>query len=1591
MDIRDPKRKRKVVSSKLTKLSLKKSAQESKTAEDSFDGFGSFALSLQSSKEIDGTSSSSGEEKSCFLNKNTYPVNIIDLLPSGNEVRDSSQSQTQPPHYKLLLDKSLPCKTSFELSDVKCLKGSTCESDESFAENFETPSKAKHCRDKSGACEEIRNQEVVVNDISLVCKVENDIISLHSSQTVSEESSDDNTPLTKCNNYCTETDRSLPVLPSLDKFAVSCVTTEYGRDHVYDTVNKIIPNSVLEEETTGYLLVNESKQEQELVHALKSEVTNSSLEGADACVLQDTTSRDARNIHDVDDEQLSPYFSASDLTCPLCWKKFDKKSAQTSHMKSCAVSHNVTTKQLLDALALQSKQAAERKALGLPETPVVAAQVPARKNVSRKGTGVPKDQNLQLALALSVSMKEAEQLELEKEEDALIEAGLGEEVMERQKSLLEKFGFTSSKPPSLDPANPRAGPKKTKCSVPILMTRSREERERLITEKVAIILMGKEDETETCQISEKSSDSKCRKQTLSSKYLLKFLNKECYLWMKAQIPPEGTHRNSYYVSYLDTFITPSAVVTGSQLKDISKIPCREKTPVRGSLSKADTNQEDYYQQSDLKPVKYIPEGPSDSLDNQEETDFSYDNNEKQDVLSCSTSSPPLPTESFLSFRKDCILKNWKMQVNNKTMSDVTIHVKGNVEVAAHRLVFFAQAPSILCDISEKSGEQGHLQWKDVSFSSALAFLHYIYCGSVEEICSLQEDVNDIRSLAVRYNKSELLNHLDKLKNMGSSALKHLHDECLNSRTGEKYNSSKPERTSRMSDTFQSHSELDIEDSADIPQQRNLQHCKEIGKCEDSAADNFCDIDYTEYRSNPQRFEEILSKSQIKENDNKSDRSSPDIFSESHTPIKTNDIQRDNIDILSSMLCKLTSGHEPTNIDDSVTDVHEDADSVCDLTQGSPEDYHTSDCEPAKVVEVPDESLSERPEDENVSCNLAPGTPEEYHSINFAGVLTTTPTPAKRKLSDTILTPSKCDSPSKKICKERDSSPLQLESINPTKVLSIPTDSFIDTIDLTQKSDGSYENEAYQQNCAGSSSMEENNQPGSGAAGTNGSSYETLPLTASKIHSFEIGKSDKEIQYNLNNCSEETSKGNDAYCSDNSTAVPENHENTSLPTSPLEFCRTEESPDYGITTFASPKSTLKPIDQITEETHANSPLSGTPLALRCLSQFPDATMRRSLSQMMSHLVDKDTQSLILAHDEVECKQISSDVTSAHDSDTPKTLKQTGMDSLKMMLEDSFVDQIRDNSFFREEFVNSPSGSHRTETHDNKVNDENSGNLEYQSITPVNKSSISEELTPLPDYSTMKTPQLKKELQKYGLKPLKRKQAKLILRHIYNELHPWVPANDTVTTQAVLSPTSSLVSEGRKGRENIAKQIKKCDPLVPTMRSPRKRNILKSLSDSAKASSSHDKENSEDEDDCDSEMFFGSNHNSKDYSILVDDEEIFHEQSATSENRSEGSQEVDLQTAVQNFIINNPEIHEKILMYEPVWLNDLKNGLKANKIKFKLNDLMDYLDEQCITYRTAAGPNKSRQRRKGVTASQSQNVGRKKRTTEEDHDPLPSSAY
>lgn len=79
---------------------------------------------------------------------------------------------------------------------------------------------------------------------------------------------------------------------------------------------------------------------------------------------------------------------------------------------------------------------------------------------------------------------------------------------------------------------------------------------------------------------------------------------------------------------------------------------------------------------------------------------------------------------------------------------------------------------------------------------------------------------------------------------------------------------------------------------------------------------------------------------------------------------------------------------------------------------------------------------------------------------------------------------------------------------------------------------------------------------------------------------------------------------------------------------------------------------------------------------------------------------------------------------------------------------------------------------------------------------------------------------KELNKYGLKALKRRQAKLILRHIYNELHPLVPVENVSDKLCVPQITEE---------DSSTKQVIHSEAISAVPKSPVKRNLLMNMDD------------------------------------------------------------------------------------------------------------------------------------------------------------------
>ncbi|KAK1136117.1 hypothetical protein K0M31_000685 [Melipona bicolor] len=421
------------------------------------------------------------------------------------------------------------------------------------------------------------------------------------------------------------------------------------------------------------------------------------------------------------------------LVCPLCFKTFKDLNSHALHMKICADKNNISTKKLLSAIELQKRQENERISLGLPAAPIVQAK--KKPTSSRKN--LYEETDLQLALALSKS--EAEELDKINEIESLPKI-LNQFMSETSKSVhvgqLEKFGFANNKPPSLI-----KNKKRKHNEITLLQTRSQEERNYILTEKISEILMGNE------ITQNQNGKIKCnrviqKKNDLKSYFLQKCCNKEEKLWSKAKL---SSNQKYFYVSNLSNYITSG-----------------EKQ----------VNQEtilDFANTCEIYDMKL----------NQYKTRI-YNNKERDEISHTEARFVNEKCENYQNIQFiDAIITNWGNALNDSSASDIIIFVNNDKYIWAHKLIFHVQCPNILLDITPNNTLlftkiKEKISWTDISYNIALAFLEFIYCGIIKKYLNVLDNLINfscLRNLARRYKIKELFVFLEKkeieIKQIGS--------------------------------------------------------------------------------------------------------------------------------------------------------------------------------------------------------------------------------------------------------------------------------------------------------------------------------------------------------------------------------------------------------------------------------------------------------------------------------------------------------------------------------------------------------------------------------------------------------------------------------------------------------------------------------------------------------------------------------------------------------------------------------------------------------------------------------------------------------
>ncbi|XP_078049332.1 uncharacterized protein LOC144476369 isoform X2 [Augochlora pura] len=378
--------------------------------------------------------------------------------------------------------------------------------------------------------------------------------------------------------------------------------------------------------------------------------------------------------------------------CPLCFKTFKDINARAVHMKICACKNNISTKKLLDAIELQKRQEDERKLLGLPSAPRVQEK---KKSVFHRAS-LDDDSDLNLALALSKSLQEANEV--------------GETECTNMKPVI-----------------PVQNRKRIHNASTILQRRTQEERNSILIENIAKILMNDEPFT---QIPKK--EAMCNKKLAIKTDLKSFLLQDLFcenekLWDKAELPQGET---SFYISNLSEHIFP-------QEKGVKE--CKEA----GRNSSENVTEKSV----DEKGFYKVSQNNLD-LVNEECGNC----NDKQYI--------------------DTLSNNWGNVLNDSSASDIIIFVDdNNKHIWVHKLVFYVQCSNILLDVMPNDNLQfstikEKICWPNVTYNIALAFLEFIYCGTIKKhfnICKNILNLPALRNLARQYKVKHLFAYLQRIE------------------------------------------------------------------------------------------------------------------------------------------------------------------------------------------------------------------------------------------------------------------------------------------------------------------------------------------------------------------------------------------------------------------------------------------------------------------------------------------------------------------------------------------------------------------------------------------------------------------------------------------------------------------------------------------------------------------------------------------------------------------------------------------------------------------------------------------------------------
>ncbi|NWX38939.1 SLX4 endonuclease, partial [Steatornis caripensis] len=214
-----------------------------------------------------------------------------------------------------------------------------------------------------------------------------------------------------------------------------------------------------------------------------------------------------------------------------------------------------------------------------------------------------------------------------------------------------------------------------------------------------------------------------------------------------------------------------------------------------------------------------------------------------------------------------------------------------------------------------------------------------------------------------------------------------------------------------------------------------------------------------------------------------------------------------------------------------------------------------------------------------------------------------------------------------------------------------------------------------------------------------------------------------------------------------------------------------------------------------------------------------------------------------------------------------------------------------------------------------------------------------VTPMPAYSIMETPELKKELSRFGVRALPKRQMVLKLKEIFQYTHRDTDSDfeDEIPSSQPPLRKSPAKRSGQEQKRSSA------SPERWSLAADGEEPMLSASQESAVSSLDG------------SNISFGSQSsfvNGFEACAFVSEEEEEEKLPASQA----AAREEDKLEAVRCYIRSNTALYNKILFYEPIELAELHAELKQNGIKISKAKLLDFLDAHCITFTTAGARKK-----------------------------------